>query len=144
MARKLHTDNTYEERPYDRHEYAEAPNTRNGTEEAATPTVRERVLALLSIPVAAAAFIYVACGRGFVWDPIAYTIAWLTLIAALAYGIPMLDITIDTCAIIWRHAKRVIRRMRRALADGGARRDAAVSPRTARVVRGTASGEVRP
>lgn len=70
------------------------------------PTILQRILALLSIPTAAAAFLYVTCGRGFVWDPWAYTIAWLTLIAALAYGVPMLDTTIDTCAIIWRSSKR--------------------------------------
>lgn len=104
------------------------------------PTVRERVLGVLSIPVAAAAFLYVACGRGFMWDPYAYTAAWLTLIAALAYGVPMLDVTIDTCAIIWQRIGRVVRR---ALAGVHARRTV-VGRRSARVVRGEARGEVRP
>lgn len=106
-----------------------------------TPTTRQRILALLSIPTAAAAFGYVACGRGFIWDPYAYTIAWLTLIAALAYGVPMLDVTIDTCAAIWRRIRRAIRAMRRALAGAHAHRRSSASMRPARVVRGCGKGQ---
>ena len=114
MEQELHTDNN-----------------------VSTPTIRERILALLTVPVAAGAFGYVTCGRGFVWDPWAYTVAWLTLIAALAYGIPMLDVTIDTCAAIWHRTKRAIRTMRRALAGVHDRHDASASMRPVRVVRST-------
>lgn len=106
-----------------------------------TPTVRQRILGVLSIPTAVAAFTYVTCGRGFVWDPWAYTAAWLTLIAALAYGIPMLDVTIDTCAAIWHRTKRAIRTMRRALAGVHDRHDASASMRPVRVVRGCGKGQ---
>lgn len=82
-----------------------------------TPGVIARLLAVLAVPVAIASFLYVSCGRGFMWDPWAYTIAWLTLIASLAYGLPMLDVTIDTVAGAYCHIRRAVRGVRRALAD---------------------------
>ena len=114
------------------------PNTNPKPE--ATPGVIARTLAVLAVPAAIASFLYVSCGRGFMWDPWAYTIAWLTLIASLSYGLPMLDVTIDTVAGAWRRAKRIARRAKRALA-GVRRSKTSASTRRVRVVRGTAKAK---
>lgn len=104
------------------------------------PSIPARLLAVLSAPTAIASFLYVACGVGFYRAPWGYTIAWLTLIASLAYGLPMLDITIDTIAGACRHVRRIARRMRRALA--AMRRHKSSAPmRRVRVVRGTAKAK---
>ncbi|PAU67194.1 hypothetical protein [Bifidobacterium criceti] len=105
------------------------------------PSIPARLLAVLSVPTALASFLYVACGVGFYRAPWGYTIAWLTLIASLAYGLPMLDTTIDTCAIIWHRTKRAACHVRRALADGHANHHASASMRPVRVVRGCGKGQ---
>lgn len=104
------------------------------------PSIPARLLAVLAVPAAIGAFLYVSCGVGFYRAPWGYTIAWLTLIASLAYGLPMLDVTIDTVTAAWCHTKRAARRMRRALA--GVRRHRTSAPmRRVRVVRGTAKAK---
>lgn len=105
-----------------------------------TPGVIARTLAVLAVPTAIGAFLYVSCGVGFYRAPWGYTIAWLTLIASLSYGLPMLDVTIDTVAGAWRRAKRIARRAKRALA-GVRRSKTSASTRRVRVVRGTAKAK---
>ena len=109
-------------------------------EPEATPGVIARTLAVLAVPTAIGAFLYVACGVGFYRAPWGYTIAWLTLIASLSYGLPMLDVTIDTVAGAYCHIRRAVRGVRRALAD--MRRRPCNPARRVRVVRSEAK-EVR-
>ncbi|WP_289098656.1 hypothetical protein [uncultured Bifidobacterium sp.] len=104
------------------------------------PTRPARLLAVLSVPAAIASFLYVACGVGFYRAPWGYTIAWLTLIASLAYGLPMLDVTIDTVAGACNRVKRGILRAKRALA-GVLRHKSSATMRQVRVVRGTAKAK---
>lgn len=104
------------------------------------PSIPARLLAVLSVPTALASFLYVACGVGFYRAPWGYTIAWLTLIASLAYGLPMLDTTIDTVTLAWRHTQRIARRTKHALA-GVRRHRTSATARQVRVVRGTAKAK---
>lgn len=104
------------------------------------PSIPARLLAVLSVPTAIASFLYVACGVGFYRAPWGYTIAWLTLIASLAYGLPMLDTTIDTVTLAWRHTQRIARRTAHALA-GVRRHRTSATARQVRVVRGTAKAK---
>lgn len=104
------------------------------------PSIPARLLAVLAVPAAIGAFLYVACGVGFYRAPWGYTIAWLTLIASLAYGLPMLDTTIDTVTLAWRHTQRIARRTKHALA-GVRRHRTSASTRRVRVVRGTAKAK---
>ncbi|MEF2736705.1 MAG: hypothetical protein U0N15_05715 [Bifidobacterium choerinum] len=110
------------------------------TEPEPTPGVIARTLAVLAIPTAIGAFLYVSCGVGFYRAPWGYTIAWLTLIASLAYGLPMLDVTIDTVAGACNRVKRGILRAKRALA-GVLRHKSSATMRQVRVVRGTAKAK---
>lgn len=105
-----------------------------------TPGVIARTLAVLAVPTAIGAFLYVSCGVGFYRAPWGYTIAWLTLIASLAYGLPMLDVTIDTVAGACNRVKRGILRAKRALA-GVLRHKSSATMRQMRVVRGTAKAK---
>lgn len=105
-----------------------------------TPGVIARTLAVLAVPTAIGAFLYVSCGVGFYRAPWGYTIAWLTLIASLAYGLPMLDVTIDTVAGAYCHIRRAVRGVRRALA-GVLRHKSSATMRQVRVVRGTAKAK---
>lgn len=104
------------------------------------PSIPARLLAVLSIPTAIASFLYVSCGIGFYRAPWGYTIAWLTLIASLAYGLPMLDTTIDTVVHAWRRIRRGVRRAKRALA-AMRRHETSATARQVRVVRGTAKAK---
>lgn len=114
------------------------PNTNPDPEPA--PGILARALAVLAVPAAVASFLYVSCGVGFYRAPWGYTIAWLTLIASLAYGLPMLDVTIDTVTGAYCHIRRAVRGVRRALAD--MRRRPCNPARRVRVVRSEAK-EVR-
>lgn len=114
--------------------------TRHTPEPEPTPGVIARTLAVLAVPTAIASFLYVSCGVGFCSAPWGYTIAWLTLIASLAYGLPMLDTTIDTVTLAWRHTQRIARRTKHALA-GVRRHRTSATARQVRVVRGTAKAK---
>lgn len=115
--------------------------TRHNPQPEPTPGVIARTLAVLAVPTAIGAFLYVSCGVGFYRAPWGYTIAWLTLIASLAYGLPMLDVTIDTVAGACNRVKRGILRAKRALA-GVLRHKSSATMRQVRVVRGTAKAKV--
>ncbi|RSX46092.1 hypothetical protein [Bifidobacterium castoris] len=85
------------------------------TRQDKTPKIWQRALAAACTIAAIAAFGYVAAGPGFYRAPWAYTLAWLTFLAAAAYAVPMLDVTCETLTLAWRRTKRIARHAKRAL-----------------------------
>lgn len=106
-----------------------------------TPKIWQRALALACTIVAIALWLYVAAGPGFYASPWGYTLAWLVFLASASYAVPMLDVTCETLALTWRHARRLARSAKRALA-GSHSAAAPAAVRRVRVVRGEAR-EVR-
>lgn len=70
-----------------------------------TRTHRRQTLTIISTLTALASGAYIALGDGFIWDPYAYTAAWLLLISSLAYTIPQTDTVI---ALATTAARRII------------------------------------
>lgn len=54
-------------------------------------THTRQALTIISTITALTSATYIATGVGFMWAPWAYSLAWLLLIASLAYVIPQID-----------------------------------------------------
>ncbi len=95
-------------------------------------THTRQALTIISTLTTLASATYIATGVGFTWAPWAYSLAWLLLIASLAYVIPQIDMVIALATTVARHIIHAARHAHDWLAALADRRQ---SP--ARVVRST-------
>ncbi len=66
-------------------------------------THARQALTIISTLTALASATYITAGVGFMWAPWAYSLAWLLLIASLAYTLPQIDTVIALVTAIARH-----------------------------------------
>ncbi len=95
-------------------------------------TRRQQALTIISTITALASATYISTGVGFMWEPWAYSAAWLLLISSLAYTLPQIDTVIALATTAARHIIHAARHAHDRLAALADRRQ---SP--ARVVRST-------